>query len=102
MNGTEAIGTKSVMQNISDSRGEDYVRDLFESGEPPEEQCLIEQFIFPGQVRPLKEELRPYEIPWCAPGGVLAGVGEVDPTLVYPICDKRIEYKNGTMTFTTY
>lgn len=95
MNGTEAIGTKSVMQNIFDSGGEDYVRDLFESGEPPEEQCLIEQIFFPGQVRPLKEELRPYEIPWCAAGGVLAREGEVDPALVYPICDREIEYIDG-------
>lgn len=102
MNGTEAIGTKWVMRNIFYSGGEDYVRELFESSEPPEKQCVIEQFIVPGRARPLKKELCPYEIPWCAAGGVLAGVGEVDPILVYPICDKRIGYKNGTMTFTTY
>lgn len=103
MDGTEAVSTGTVLGTIfhTGTRGKAYLIDLFTSSKPPEKPCWLQPQGVPKTVdgqylnkisEPPKEEWCPYKTQWCEVGSILVrrGIKEVDPALVFPICDKRV------------
>ena len=94
MDGTEAVSTFSLLISIFSAGGEDYLKNLFASLEPPEKPCWPPPqavVIIDGQrlepPRPPRDEWCPYKTQWCEVGQYLVMKGVVDATLVYPTCD---------------
>lgn len=105
MSSIETIRAKDVLRVIFHAGGEDYVRNLFESSEPPEKPCTLEPQVLIWQTHGSlpKEDLCPYQTPWCAAGEVLAWKDEIDPTLIYPTCSKEgLIYENGGWVLIRY
>lgn len=97
LDGTEAVNPYRVWISIFSAGGESYLRNRFESLDPPEKPCWLPPYAIPiidGQrvepQAPPKEEWCPYRTQWCEMGKYLVTEGVVDPTLVYPICDKKL------------
>ena len=92
MDGTEAVSTSIVRISIFHAGGEDYLKNLFASLEPPEKPCWLrpQRLLKNAPPEPPQEEWCPYETPWCELGSFLSHmkVEGVDPVRVFSTCNK--------------
>jgi hypothetical protein len=101
MDGTETVSTYRMWIAIFFAGGEEYLKNLFASLEPPAKPCWLRPSRKPRNAppEPPQEEWCPYRgVPWCQLGMFLSleKVENVDPSYVFSTCNKYFrEFDNG-------
>ena len=101
MDGTETVSTYRMWVAIFFAGGEEYLKNLFASFEPPAKPCWLRPSRKSRNAppEPPQEEWCPYRgVPWCHLGTFLAleKVENVDPSYVFSTCNKYMrEFDNG-------